>query len=117
MFCSEGAYEICDRALQLHGAMGFLEDTGVARLMRDCRVTRIFEGANDVLTIHYGTRLLADRTLKVLPSDRNHSEAALVDQQLHDVEGRTLKFLFQLIKCFVDFIERPDFIQRQTYNP
>jgi len=53
--CSEGAWEICDRAIQLHGAMGFLEDTGVARMLRDCRVTRIFEGANDVLLVHAGT--------------------------------------------------------------
>ena len=60
VFCSDGAFEVCDRALQLHGAMGFLESTGVARMMRDCRITRIFEGANDVLLVRLGAaRLMA----------------------------------------------------------
>ncbi len=60
VFCSEGAFQICDRAIQLHGALGFLEDSGVALLARDCRVTRIFEGANDVLLFHHGVRLVLD---------------------------------------------------------
>jgi acyl-CoA dehydrogenase len=55
VFCSEAVFDICDRAVQLHGAMGFLEDAGVARLLRDCRVTRIFEGANDVLLVRVAT--------------------------------------------------------------
>jgi alkylation response protein AidB-like acyl-CoA dehydrogenase len=59
VFCSESAFEACDRALQLHGALGFLEATGVARMLRDCRITRIFEGANDVLLVRVGAALLA----------------------------------------------------------
>ena len=58
VFCSEGAFDACDRAVQLHGALGYLEDTGVAQLLRDCRVTRIFEGANDVLLVHAGAALV-----------------------------------------------------------
>ena len=64
---SEAAFALADDAIQVHGGAGFIEDTGVARLLRDCRVTRIFEGANDVLRVHLGTRLLvaprADREL------------------------------------------------------
>jgi acyl-CoA dehydrogenase len=59
VFCSEAAFEICDRAVQLHGAMGFLEPFGVARMLRDSRITRIFEGANDVLLVRAGTELFA----------------------------------------------------------
>jgi alkylation response protein AidB-like acyl-CoA dehydrogenase len=59
VFCSEGAFDVCDRAIQLHGALGFLEDTGVSRMLRDTRVTRIFEGANDVLLLRIGTATLA----------------------------------------------------------
>ncbi len=58
VIASEGAFDVCDRALQLHGALGYVEDTGVARMLRDCRVTRIFEGANDVLLVHVGTALV-----------------------------------------------------------
>lgn len=62
VFCSEGAFAICDRAVQLHGALGFVEPTGVARMLRDCRVTRIFEGANDVLLVRAGAALVATHT-------------------------------------------------------
>lgn len=61
VFSSDGAFEVCDRALQLHGAMGFLEPTGVARMLRDCRITRIFEGANDVLLVRLGAARLVAR--------------------------------------------------------
>ncbi|HEY3358569.1 MAG TPA: acyl-CoA dehydrogenase family protein [Polyangia bacterium] len=52
ILCSEQAFTVIDTALQLHGGAGFIEETGVARALRDCRVTRIFEGANDVLRLH-----------------------------------------------------------------
>ncbi len=65
VFASEGAFEVADAAVQLHGALGFMEDAGVCRLLRDCRVTRIFEGANDVLLVRLAmSRLSANRTAK-----------------------------------------------------
>jgi alkylation response protein AidB-like acyl-CoA dehydrogenase len=59
VFCSDEAFDICDRAIQLHGALGFLNDLGIERLLRDARVTRIFEGANDVILVFAGTALIA----------------------------------------------------------
>jgi len=61
VFASERAFEACDGAIQLHGALGVLEDAGVARLLRDCRVTRIFEGANDVLLLRIAAARLTGR--------------------------------------------------------
>ena len=55
VLCSDANWEICDMAVQLHGGAGFIEDTGVPLLLRDSRIMRIFEGANDVLTVHVGT--------------------------------------------------------------
>lgn len=48
---SEGAHAVVDRSIQLMGGAGFMEDAGMARRLRDVRVTRIFEGANDVLRL------------------------------------------------------------------
>jgi alkylation response protein AidB-like acyl-CoA dehydrogenase len=61
VFCSEAAFAACDAAVQLHGALGFIEPVGVARLLRDCRITRIFEGANDVLLVRAGVALVTSR--------------------------------------------------------
>lgn len=58
IFCSEGAGQVADLALQLFGGSGYIEDTGLALLVRDARVTRIFEGANDVLQTHAGLQEL-----------------------------------------------------------
>jgi len=52
VLASESAWWVIDTSLQLHGGSGFIEETGIARALRDCRVTRIFEGANDVLRLH-----------------------------------------------------------------
>ncbi len=59
VFASERAFSVCDRAVQLHGALGFLAPIGVERMLRDCRVTRIFEGANDVLLVRLGASRVA----------------------------------------------------------
>ncbi len=54
VFATEITWGIVDRALQLHGGVGYIEETGIALLLRDSRITRIFEGANDVLRVHRG---------------------------------------------------------------
>lgn len=84
VYCSEGAFTVCDAAVQLHGAMGFLEPTGVARALRDCRITRIFEGANDVLLVLLGAAALARRSSPVRDGSPH---AALADLDRRRVEA------------------------------
>lgn len=55
VFASESDWTVVDMALQLHGGSGFIEETPMPMLLRDARITRIFEGANDVLLVHAGT--------------------------------------------------------------
>ncbi|MCK6545099.1 acyl-CoA dehydrogenase family protein [Myxococcota bacterium] len=61
VLCSEGACEIGDRAIQLFGGSGYIEESGVPIFLRDARVTRIFEGANDVLMARMGAAELATK--------------------------------------------------------
>ena len=55
VFCSEVDWSLCDRALQLLGGSGYIEESGAPLLLRDARITRIFEGANDVLLTRLGS--------------------------------------------------------------
>ena len=53
-FCSERAVEVASLGVQIHGGMGFIEETGAARHYRDARILPIYEGttaiqANDLL--------------------------------------------------------------------
>jgi acyl-CoA dehydrogenase len=61
-WCTETAVEIVSTALQVHGGMGFIEETGAAQYYRDARISTIYEGttaiqANDLV----GRKLLRDR--------------------------------------------------------
>lgn len=48
-------------AIQIHGAMGYSEETDVARYFVDARVLTIFEGAEEVLSLRViGKSLLED---------------------------------------------------------
>jgi very long chain acyl-CoA dehydrogenase len=54
VFASDSAWFVLDEAIQIHGGMGFMKSTGLERVMRDLRIFRIFEGANDILRLFVG---------------------------------------------------------------
>lgn len=43
--------EVCDKALQLHGGAGYMNEYPIARLWRDARITRIFGGTSEVMKL------------------------------------------------------------------
>lgn len=46
---TQKGFEVCDRALQLHGGYGYLKDYPVERYVRDVRVHKILEGTNEIM--------------------------------------------------------------------
>jgi acyl-CoA dehydrogenase len=48
LFASEMVGRVADRAVQIHGGMGYMHGTPVERLYRDVRLLRIFEGASQI---------------------------------------------------------------------
>lgn len=58
---TDTGFQIIDRALQLHGGYGYIEDYGIERYLRDARVHRILEGTNEIMRLIIARRLLADR--------------------------------------------------------
>ncbi|MFD6400431.1 acyl-CoA dehydrogenase family protein [Nocardia sp. NPDC060249] len=49
LFCTESAGRVIDRCLQLHGGVGYLADSPIARLYADHRIDRIVGGTSEVL--------------------------------------------------------------------
>lgn len=45
---TEACGRVVDRMLQLHGGYGYSEEYEIERLYRDARITRIYEGANEI---------------------------------------------------------------------
>lgn len=48
---TDTAFQVCDRALQLHGGYGYLKDYPIERFFRDVRVHSILEGTNQVMRL------------------------------------------------------------------
>lgn len=57
-FASEMVCRVADRAVQIHGGAGYMESSAVARLYRDVRLFRIFEGASQIQQIQIARDML-----------------------------------------------------------
>ncbi len=79
-WCTENALDITSTGIQVHGGVGFIEETGACQHMRDARITTIYEGttgiqANDLI----GRKVARERgaTVKLLLSEMNTTLTAL----------------------------------------
>ena len=61
LYASEMANRVCDKAVQLHGGYGYIDEFPVERFFRDARVQTIYEGTSEVQRI-----VIARETLKLL---------------------------------------------------
>ncbi len=58
LFATRAAWEAADACVQIHGGMGYAEESVASRLLVDARVLSIFEGANEVQADVIARRLL-----------------------------------------------------------
>jgi 3-(methylsulfanyl)propanoyl-CoA dehydrogenase len=96
-WCTEQSIEIASLGVQVHGGMGFVEETGAAQHLRDARITSIYEGttgiqANDLI----GRKVAAEKgmTAKALIAEMrafdkelggyNHPALAVIRRALAD---------------------------------
>jgi alkylation response protein AidB-like acyl-CoA dehydrogenase len=48
VFASEVAMQAATQCVQIHGGYGYIRETGVERLMRDAKITQIYEGTSEI---------------------------------------------------------------------
>ena len=65
-FSTDIGCEVASIGVQVHGGMGFIEETGAAQFMRDARIAPIYEGTNGVQAIDLVTRKLPLNDGKVI---------------------------------------------------
>lgn len=57
-WCTERGVETASLGVQVHGGMGFVEDTGAAQALRDARIAPIYEGTNGIQAMDLVARKL-----------------------------------------------------------
>ncbi|MCW8805675.1 MAG: acyl-CoA dehydrogenase family protein [Ignavibacteriaceae bacterium] len=58
LFASEAMTEVADKALQVHGGMGFSRELPMERYYRDARILRIFEGTTEIQKMIIGRHVI-----------------------------------------------------------
>ncbi|MEZ5871854.1 MAG: acyl-CoA dehydrogenase [Nitratireductor sp.] len=57
-FATDIGMEVANHGVQIHGGMGFIEETGAAQFLRDSRINPIYEGTNGIQAIDLVMRKL-----------------------------------------------------------
>lgn len=57
-FATDAGFDVANRALQLHGGYGYLQEYGIEKVVRDLRVHQILEGTNEIMRVIIGRELL-----------------------------------------------------------
>lgn len=71
-WCTDIGCEVTSLALQVHGGMGYIEETGMAQHYRDARIAPIYEGTNGIQAI--------DLVMRKLPMDGGAVVTSLIEE-------------------------------------
>ncbi|HEX6144441.1 MAG TPA: acyl-CoA dehydrogenase [Geminicoccaceae bacterium] len=102
-WCSDQGFEIASSALQVHGGMGYVEESGAAQHLRDARINMIYEGTNGIQALDLVGRKLAVEDgrlpwelidelkddLQALRADDESDLARALEQALEALEAST----------------------------
>lgn len=80
---------VADTGVQVHGGMGYIEETGAAQYLRDARITPIYEGTNGIQAMDLVGRKLADggdAAMRLLDEILDNAKAA--NGAHHDLSER-----------------------------
>ncbi|WP_010140139.1 acyl-CoA dehydrogenase [Oceanicola sp. S124] len=77
-FGTEAGMRVSELGVQVHGGMGFIEETGAAQYYRDVRVTAIYEGTNGIQAMDLVARKMMDK---------GEAAFALIDEMQGFAEG------------------------------
>jgi hypothetical protein len=100
-WCTDQAAELASLAVQVHGGMGFIEETGVAQTLRDARITSIYEGttgiqANDLVGRKLGRDRGAAMTALLGDTLRELNELRGGDATMRSVRNATIEAITML---------------------
>ncbi|MCB2099163.1 MAG: acyl-CoA dehydrogenase [Parvularculaceae bacterium] len=113
-WCTENGSEAAWNGVQVHGGMGFIEETGAAQFMRDAKIAEIYEGSNGIQANDLiGRKVSRDGAVeaKKMIAEMREIDAALADS------GETIAGLRANLAKSIDALERAtDWLLAQYKN-
>ncbi len=112
MVATEFAGVVADASLQLLGGRGYEENNIVAQMVRDTRVTRIFEGPTETLASFVGARLHGSLAARVLGTMTRIEE--LVDEMVDELADHRRSIESLCAESGLDEAQRKQWVDFQT---
>jgi hypothetical protein len=110
---TETGINVANTGVQLHGGMGYIEETGAAQYLRDVRVTAIYEGTNGIQAMDLVGRKLADGGEAVLALiDEIEAQAEGARAALPDLAGPVWQATESLREATDWMLAQPDMTER-----
>lgn len=78
-FCTENGVRLASLGIQVHGGMGYVEETGAAQHLRDVRITTIYEGTTGIQS--------NDLVGRKIGRDRGAAMGALIEEMRRELES------------------------------
>ena len=113
-WCTELAVEIASLGIQVHGGMGFIEETGACQHLRDARITTIYEGTTGIQAGDLvGRKLAGDRGTAM---GRLIGEMREVEEQLRRSSESRLMAVAGAFSSGVNALEQATRWMLETYS-
>jgi hypothetical protein len=116
-WCTENSIDIASLGIQVHGGVGFVEETGAAQYLRDARITTIYEGTtgiqgNDLI----GRKLARDggRAAQSVIADMRATAAAATEAAA-SASSANLSLIAKALAAAVDALEEAVLYVVQNY--
>lgn len=98
-WCTDMACEVSSLGVQIHGGMGFIEETGAAQYYRDARILPIYEGTNGIQA--------ADLAFRKILRDGGGSAKTYIEslkRNIADEDKKIFEDVFNELSMVTDFI-------------
>jgi alkylation response protein AidB-like acyl-CoA dehydrogenase len=102
-WCTELGFEIASLGVQIHGGMGYIEETGAAQHLRDARITTIYEGTTGIQAGDLvGRKIIRDKGAAI---GELIAEMRALDDKLASNRAADLAVLRQALSDGLDALE------------
>jgi len=103
-WCTELSQELTFYGIQIHGGMGYIEETGVAQYYRDARISTIYEGTTAIQSLDLVHRKILRDGGKALSELMEEMEA--VHEELEATDNTNLKVIAKRFRASMDTVTK-----------